>query len=140
LTVVKKEKKDRPSSACGSAPRPSVVPHGHFFTTGCSQSPGTKFRSHVKKLAHNNQTKVPELDGRSALIGTRRPPGCSAWTSSQPGSGRTTEALARWTLILDDALRRAAVNHPLTTNAGLRNQVLHQSRLKHALVCVECLF
>ena len=44
------------------------------------------------------------------------------------------EGAARWPLILDDPLRHAAVNHPPTTVAGLRNQVLHQSRLKHALV------
>ncbi len=44
------------------------------------------------------------------------------------------EGDARWTLILDDALRHASINHPPRTVAGLRNQVNHQSRLKHALV------
>ena len=33
------------------------------------------------------------------------------------------EGAARWTLILDDALRHAAVNHPPTTVAGARNQM-----------------
>ena len=44
------------------------------------------------------------------------------------------EGAARWTLILDDTLRRASINHPPRTPAGLKNQVSHQSRLKHALV------
>jgi hypothetical protein len=44
------------------------------------------------------------------------------------------EGSARWTLILDDALRRASANHPPRTAAGLKTQVMHQSSLKHALV------
>ena len=40
----------------------------------------------------------------------------------------------RWTLILDDVLRRVSINHPPRTAAGLKNQVNHQSRLKLALV------
>jgi hypothetical protein len=44
------------------------------------------------------------------------------------------EGADRWTLILDDALRHASFNHPPRTAAGLKNQVTHQSRLKHALV------
>jgi len=44
------------------------------------------------------------------------------------------EGSARWTLILDDALRRASVNHPTRTVPGLKTQVIHQSSLKHALV------
>jgi len=44
------------------------------------------------------------------------------------------EGAARWTLILDDVLRRASINHPPRTAAGLKNQVNHQSRLKLALV------
>jgi len=44
------------------------------------------------------------------------------------------EGAARWTLILDNALRQASTNHPPRTAAGLKHQVNHQSRLKHALV------
>jgi hypothetical protein len=44
------------------------------------------------------------------------------------------EGAARWTLILDDVLRRVSINHPPRTAVGLKNQVNHQSRLKHALV------
>jgi len=44
------------------------------------------------------------------------------------------DGAARWTLILDDVLRRASINHPPRTAAGLKIQVNHQSRLKHALV------
>ena len=40
----------------------------------------------------------------------------------------------RWTLELDDALRRASPLHPSTTVAGLAKQILHQSILKNALV------
>jgi len=44
------------------------------------------------------------------------------------------EGSDRWTLILDDALRRPSTNHPPRTAAGLKTQVMHQSSLKHALV------
>ena len=44
------------------------------------------------------------------------------------------EGATRWTLILDDVLRRASVNHPSRTAAGLKLQVTRQSSLKHALV------
>ncbi len=44
------------------------------------------------------------------------------------------EGSARWTLILDDTLRRASVNHPPRTVPGLKTQVIHQLSLKHALV------
>ena len=40
----------------------------------------------------------------------------------------------RWTLELDDALRRASPLHPTTTAAGVAKQILHQSILKNALV------
>ena len=44
------------------------------------------------------------------------------------------EGQARWTLELDDAIRRASALHPSTTAAGLLKQTLHQSILKNALV------
>ena len=44
------------------------------------------------------------------------------------------EGAARWTLVLDDVERHGSTTHPPRTAAGLKSQVLHQSRLKHALV------
>ena len=44
------------------------------------------------------------------------------------------EGAARWTLVLDDAERHSSTTHPPRNAAGLKLQVLHQSRLKHALV------
>lgn len=41
---------------------------------------------------------------------------------------------SRWTLEMDEALRRASALHPPTTVAGLHKQALHQSILKNALV------
>jgi hypothetical protein len=44
------------------------------------------------------------------------------------------EGAARWTLVLDDAERHGSTTHPPRTAAGIKSQVLHQSRLKYALV------
>ena len=44
------------------------------------------------------------------------------------------EGAARWTLVLDDAERHSSTTHPPRTAPGLKAQVLHQSRLKYALV------
>jgi hypothetical protein len=44
------------------------------------------------------------------------------------------EGAARWTLVLDDAERHVSTTHPPRNAASLKLQVLHQSRLKHALV------
>jgi hypothetical protein len=44
------------------------------------------------------------------------------------------EGAARWTLVHDDAERHGSTTHPTSTAAGLKMQVLHQSRLKHAVV------
>ena len=80
-----------------------------------------------------HQTKAPTIDPKAWQRNKT-----TAWLEfvDRPSSllWQDNEGAARWTLILDDALRHAAVNHPQTTVAGLHNQVLHQSRLKHALV------
>ena len=44
------------------------------------------------------------------------------------------EGAGRWTLVLDDAERHVSTTYPSRNAAGLKMQVLHQSRLKHALV------
>ena len=44
------------------------------------------------------------------------------------------EGAGRWTLVLDDAERHSSTTHPTRTAPGLKAQVLHQSRLKYALV------
>jgi hypothetical protein len=81
--------------------------------------------------AMNSNSKIfPELDERTLgrnqktvwLLYLDR---LTAWLN---------EGVDRYTLILDDALRRVSINHPPRTAAGLKNQVNHQSRLKHALV------
>jgi hypothetical protein len=79
------------------------------------------------------QSKLPELDEKYFLRNQK-----TAWLQYLDKLAvwlwQDNEGAARWTLILDDALRHAAVNHPSTTVSGLHNPVLHQSRLKHALV------
>ena len=83
--------------------------------------------------APNSKNQLPELDPKGfsrnqktvCLLYLDR---LTAWL------WQDNEGAARWTLILDDALRHASINHPPRTPAGLKNQVTHQSRLKHALV------
>jgi hypothetical protein len=71
------------------------------------------------------QSKLPDLDENHFLRNQK-----TAWLQYLDKLAawlwQDNEGTARWTLILDDALRHAAVNHPLTTVAGLRNQVLHR--------------
>jgi hypothetical protein len=85
--------------------------------------------------AMNSKMQLPELDPKAFsrnqktdwLLYLDR---LTAWL------WQDKEGAARWTLILDDVLRRASVNHPPRTAAGLKLQVTHQSSLKHALVHV----
>jgi len=84
-----------------------------------SQSPGMKIG---KKMASNQSKILPELDekhfGRNQktawLLYLNK---LTAWL------WQDNEGAARWTLILDDVLRRASINHPPRTAAGLKNQV-----------------
>ena len=77
----------------------------------------------------NSKNQLPELDDRAFgrnqktawLLYLDR---LTAWL------WQDNEGAARWTLILDDALRQASTNHPPRTAAGLKHQVNHQSRLK----------
>ncbi len=46
------------------------------------------------------------------------------------------EGAARWTQVLDDVERHSSTTHLPRTAYGLKVQVLHQSRLKYALVLV----
>ena len=81
----------------------------------------------------NSKTPLPELDHKN--FSRNQKTGwllyldqLTAWL------WQDNEGAARWTLILEDALRHASATHPPRTAAGLKNQVNHQSRLKHALV------
>ena len=86
-------------------------------------------------MAANNSKFLPELDEKA--FARNQKTACllyldrlTAWL------WQDKEGAARWTLILDDVLRRASVNHPPRTAAGLNLQVTHQSSLKHVLVHV----
>jgi len=86
-------------------------------------------------MAANNSKFLPELDERAfgrnqKTVWLLYLDKLTAWL------WQDNEGSARWTLILDDALRRASINHPPRTAAGPKSQVTHQSRLKHALVHV----
>ena len=81
----------------------------------------------------NSKTPLPELDHKGFSRNQK-----TAWLlyldRLTAWLWQDNDGAARWTLILDDALRHASINHPPRTAAGLKNQVNHQSRLKHALV------
>ena len=80
-----------------------------------------------------NSKNLPELDDRA--FGRNQK---TAWLlyldKLTAWLWQDNDGAARWTLILDDVLRRVSINHPPRTAAGLKNQVNHQSRLKLALV------
>ena len=82
---------------------------------------------------NSNSKLLPELDERA--FGRNQK---TAWLLYRDlltaWLWQDNEGAARWTLILDDVLRHASINHPPRTPAVLKNQVTHQSRLKHALV------
>ena len=81
----------------------------------------------------NSKTPLPELDHKGFSRNQK-----TAWLlyldRLTAWLWQDNDGAARWTLILDDALRHASINHPPRTAAGLKNQVNHQSRLKHAIV------
>jgi hypothetical protein len=83
--------------------------------------------------AMNSKMHLPELDPKAFSRNQK-----TAWLlyldKLTAWLWQDNEGAARWTLILDDVLRRASINHPPRTVAGLKIQVTHQSRLKHALV------
>jgi hypothetical protein len=83
--------------------------------------------------AMNSKMHLPELDPKAFSRNQK-----TAWLlyldKLTAWLWQDNEGAARWTLILDDVLRRASINHPPRTAAGLKIQVTHQSRLKHALV------
>jgi hypothetical protein len=83
-------------------------------------------------MAANQSQLLPELDAKNF---SRNPK--TAWLlyldKLTAWLWQDNEGAARWTLILDDALRCASINHPPRTATGLKNQVTHQSRLKHAM-------
>ena len=84
-------------------------------------------------MAANNSKFLPELDDKAFARNQKM-----AWLlyldKLTTWLWQDNDGAARWTLILDDVLRRASINHPPRTAAGLKNQVNHQSRLKLALV------
>jgi len=80
-------------------------------------------------MAANNSKFLPELDERT--FGRNQKTACPLYIDKLTvWLWQDNEGAARWTLILDDVLRRASMR----TTAGLKNPVVHQSRLKHALV------
>lgn len=84
-------------------------------------------------MSTENDSKPPLLDRASFA---RNPK--TTWLSFVDKLGShlwaTKEGKARWTLILDDALRHASTLHPSNTAAGLEKQALHQSYLRNALM------
>ena len=84
-------------------------------------------------MSTENDSKPPLLDRASFA---RNPK--TTWLSFLDKLGShlwaTKEGKARWTLILDDALRHASTLHPSNTAAGLEKQALHQSYLRNALM------
>jgi hypothetical protein len=83
--------------------------------------------------ATNSNSKLPELDERAFARNQK-----TAWLlyldRLTAWLWQDNDGAARWTLIMDNDLRHASINHPPRTPAGLKNQLTHQSRLKHALV------
>ena len=84
-------------------------------------------------MAANNSKLLPELDVKAF---DRNPK--TVWflylDKLMVWLWQDKEGSVYWTLILDDSLRDASVNHPPRTVPGLKTQVIHQSSLKHALV------
>jgi hypothetical protein len=72
--------------------------------------------------AMNSKMQLPELDPKAFSRNQK-----TAWLlyldRLTAWLWQDKEGAARWTLILDDVLRRASVNHPPRTAAGLKLQV-----------------
>jgi hypothetical protein len=84
-------------------------------------------------MAVNNSKFLPELDDKA--FARNQKTDCLLYLDELTAwLWQDNEGAAPWTLILDDFLLRASINHPPRTAAGLKIQVNHQSRLKHALV------
>jgi hypothetical protein len=84
-------------------------------------------------MTDNSSTKAPTIDPKAWQ--RNKTTAClefvdrlSSWL------WQDNEGAARWTLVLDDTERHGSTTPPPRTAAGLKSQVLHQSRLKHALV------